>query len=61
MGGGATVFCIGSSDWLLETKIAKFANSVNLNEVPQNEPPHLGMSIMFALLSLNSQYDTAWT
>ena len=40
-------------------KIAEFANSVYLDEVAHNEPPHL-RSTLFAFLSLNSQYDVGW-
>ena len=37
-----------------ETKIAEFANSVDLNEVAHNEPPHQDLQC------LSSQYDIAW-
>ena len=29
-----------------ETKIAEFANSVDLDEVAQNEPPHLDLNCL---------------
>ena len=38
-----------------ETKIAKFAHSIDLDEVAHNEPPHLDLHC------LNSQYVIAWT
>ena len=41
------------------TKIAEFANSVDLDEVAHNEPPHL--DLQFALYSLNSQNVKACT
>ena len=42
-----------------ETKIAEFANSIDLDEVAHNEPPHLDLSLPNSLL--NSQFDIAWT
>ena len=33
--------------FLLEVKVAEFANSVDLDEVAHNEPPHL--DLLFAL------------
>ena len=40
-----------------ETKIVEFANSVDLDEVAQNEPPHLDLQCLPS--SLN-KYDIAW-
>ena len=41
------------------TKIAEFSNSVYLDEVAHNEPPH--QDLLFALYFVNSLYDIAWT
>ena len=41
---------------LTETNIAEFANSVDLDEVAHNEPPHLDLH---CLPSLNSRHDVA--
>ena len=38
-----------------KTKIVELANWVDPDEVAHNEPPHR-LSILFALLSLNSQF-----
>ena len=40
-----------------ETKIAEFANRVDLDEVAHHEPPHLDLHC----LPLNSEYSIAWT
>ena len=42
------------------TKIAEFANSVDLDEVAHYEPSHLDLHCLPSSLSLNSQYDIAW-
>ena len=41
---------------VLKTKIAEFANSVDLDEMAHNEPPHLDLHF---LPSLNCQHDIA--
>ena len=43
-----------------ETKIAEFANCVDLDEVAHNEPPHLDLHCLLCSL-LNSQFDIDWT
>ena len=40
-------------------KILEFANSVDLDEAAQYEPPHLKLCCLPGLLSLNSQYEKA--
>ena len=42
-----------------EMKIVGFANGVGLDEVANNEPPHLDLHCLPS--SLNSQHDIAWT
>ena len=34
---------------ITETKLAEFANSINLDEVVHKEPPHLDLHFLFAL------------
>ena len=41
-------------------KIAEFANSIDLDEVAHNEPPHLDLYNVCPLV-LNSKYNIAWT
>ena len=36
--------------WVPETKIAEFANSVDLDEVAHDEPPHLGLHCLSSSL-----------
>ena len=46
-----------------ETKIGEFANSVDLDEVAQDDPPHQDLHYLHYLPSsfFNLQYDIAWT
>ena len=43
-----------------ETKVAEYANMVDLDEVAHNEPCHLDLHCL-PPMSLNSQYDIVWT
>ena len=36
-----------------ETKIAEFANSVHLDEVAHNEPPHLDLHYLHSVVELS--------
>ena len=48
---------------LPEIKIAEFANSVDLDEVAHDEPPHLDLYCLqiLQICPSNSSYDIAWT
>ena len=62
--GTTHIFCFGligfwiNSLTIPETKIAKFAPSIDLDEVAHDEPPHLELHCLPSRLS--SQYKIAW-